>query len=68
MLLREFEKLQVVNLLDKLRFNVGDVFLTQELEEQKYNKKAGQEVVVYKVIEVKLPDNIVYMPAYLILE
>ncbi len=68
MLLREFEKLKVVNLYDKTDLELGEYFLTSELEEQKNTKKAGNEIVVYKVTEMRPNGNIVYKPCYINLE
>ena len=70
MLLREFERLKVVDVphSNNNDFNIGDYFITPSLEEQRNTKKIGDEIVVYMVIEVKENGNIVFMPTYLTLE
>jgi len=68
MLFREFDKLKVCDLHEISKLEVYEYFLTPELEKQKAEKKIGDVVTVYKVIEIKPNGNTVYMPYYPILE
>jgi hypothetical protein len=69
MTVKDYEKLRSVNFKDKslVSFEPNDFFLTPELEESRYGKRAGDTVTVYMITEVKSNGNIVYMPKYLTL-
>lgn len=68
MLFRDFDKLKVYDLHEISNLELYEYFLTPELESQKLEKKVGDVVTVYKVIEIKPNGNMVYMPYYPILE